>query len=97
VLQLQGFEVDVAYTGPEGLAAARRLRPDAVVCDLGLPGMSGYDVAQALRADPTTASALLVSLSGYGQEADKQRARAAGFDETLVKPAEPDELARLLV
>ena len=75
LLSMQGFEVAAAYTGPDGLAAAHRFRPDAVVCDLGLPGMSGFDVARALRADPGTASALLVCVSGYGQEQDKRHAR----------------------
>src|SRR6185437_15129499 len=96
LLSLQGFEVAVAHTGPDGVERARRFVPEAVVCDLGLPGMSGFQVAQALRADPATASAFLVCLSGYGQEQDRRQARAAGFDETLVKPADPEALARLL-
>jgi CheY-like chemotaxis protein len=88
--------VAVAHTGPDGVTQARRFVPEVVVCDLGLPGMSGFQVAQALRADPITASAFLVCLSGYGQEQDRRQARAAGFDETLVKPADPETLARLL-
>src|SRR5207248_10059663 len=64
LLELKGFAVGVAYNGPDGLAAVRRERPDAVVCDIGLPGMTGYEVARALRADPTTAGAVLVAVSG---------------------------------
>ena len=74
LLSLQGFDVVVAHAGPEGLDLARRFTPDAVVCDLGLPGMSGFEVARALRADPGTASALLVCVSGYGQEQDIRQA-----------------------
>jgi PAS domain S-box-containing protein len=96
LLSLHGFEVTVAHTGPEGLALARRFLPDAVVCDLGLPGMSGHEVARALRADQTTASALLLCVSGYGQEQDRRQAREAGFDEILVKPPDTDALIRLL-
>ena len=96
LLSLRGFEVAVAYAGPDGLEQAHRFVPDAVICDLGLPGMSGYEVARALRADTATASALLVCVSGYGQPGDQKLAREAGFDEVLVKPAEPSLLVRLL-
>jgi PAS domain S-box-containing protein len=96
LLSLHGFEVSVAHTGPEGLAMARQILPDAIVCDLGLPGISGYEVARALRGDRTTASALLVCVSGYGQEQDRRQAREAGFDEFLVKPPDTDALVRFL-
>jgi PAS domain S-box-containing protein len=96
LLGLKGFEVTVAHTGPEGVELCRRLRPVGVVCDLGLPGMTGFDVARALRDDPATAGATLVAVSGYAQDEDRRRARAAGFDALLAKPADADELARLL-
>ena len=96
LLSYRGFEVAVAYAGADGLHQARRLRPDAVICDLGLPEMSGYEVARALRADPLTATTLLVCVSGYGQPSDQRLALEAGFDEVLVKPAEPNALVRLL-
>jgi CheY-like chemotaxis protein len=96
LLSLYGFDVTVAETGTDGLEQAQRLRPDAVVCDLGLPGISGYDVARAVRADPATAKTFLISVSGYGQERDRQQAREAGFDEVLVKPVDPRLLIQLL-
>ncbi|HVL15219.1 MAG TPA: PAS domain-containing protein [Gemmata sp.] len=95
LLELKGFAVTVAFAGPEGVARAREFAPDAVVCDLGLPGMSGYDVARALRADPATAGVILVAVSGYAQEEDRRRAREAGFDSLLAKPADTEELIRL--
>jgi PAS domain S-box-containing protein len=96
LLELAGHSVVVAHTGPAGVEAARAFRPEVVLCDLGLPGMTGYDVARALRADPVTADTRLVCVSGFGQEEDRRRAREAGFDETLVKPVAPDELDRVL-
>jgi PAS domain S-box-containing protein len=96
LLELKGFEVAVARTGPEGVELCRQLRPQGVVCDLGLPGMTGYDVARALRADPNTASATLVAVSGYAQEEDRQKARESGFDTLLAKPASTEELTQLL-
>jgi CheY-like chemotaxis protein len=96
LLGLMGHEVEVAYSGPEGLAAARRCRPDVVLCDVGLPGMDGYALAAELRADPETAPARLIAVSGYGQVEDQDRARDAGFDLHLTKPVDPERLSRLL-
>jgi PAS domain S-box-containing protein len=92
LLDLTGYEAGVAHTGPDGVAAARRSRPDVVLCDIGLPGMDGFAVAAALRGDPDTAAARLVAVTGYGGEAVRRRALAAGFDEHLVKPVEPAAL-----
>ena len=91
-----GYEVAVAYTGPDGVRAAEEQHPEVVICDIGLPGMDGYRVAQALRGNPATASARLVALTGYGQEEDRRRAREAGFDEHLTKPADPLTVQRIL-
>jgi CheY-like chemotaxis protein len=96
VLELAGYTVTVAYSGPEALEVARQLRSEVVLCDLGLPGMDGYAVAAALRQDPVTAGARLIALSGYGQEEDQRRSREAGFDLHLTKPVEFEVLQRLL-
>jgi PAS domain S-box-containing protein len=97
VLEIYGrHTVAVAYTGTEGVEQARRFRPDVVLCDLGLPGMTGFEVARALRHDPTTAAARLIAVSGYGREEDQRQAREAGFDDALVKPVDPPELQRIL-
>jgi signal transduction histidine kinase/ActR/RegA family two-component response regulator len=96
LLELSGCTVAVAYSGAEGVEAARQLRPEVVLCDLGLPGMDGYQVAAALRQDPDLAGARLIAISGYGQEEDQLRAREAGFDLHLTKPVEFAELRRLL-
>ncbi len=97
LLELSGYEVNVAYTGPEGVEKARAWRPDIVLCDIGLPGLDGYGVATELRRDPSTAKVNLIALTGYGREEDRQRARQAGFNHHLTKPVDPNDLQSLLV
>jgi PAS domain S-box-containing protein len=92
LLEASGYEVRLALTGPDGVREAAAWVPDAVVCDIGLPGMDGFAVARHLRGDPRTAAVRLVAVSGYGREEDVASARAAGFDEHLVKPADPEKL-----
>lgn len=96
VLRLMDQEVEVAFDGTSGLEAARRFRPDVVLCDLGLPDLDGYQVARQLRADAVLRATQLVALSGYGQPEDRKRSAEAGFNQHLVKPATPEELARVL-
>src|SRR5262249_44729316 len=93
LLRLDGHTVDVAYDGSGGFNAAVARRPDVILLDIGLPGLDGYTVARKLRAAGLT-GVKLVALTGYGKDDDRRRARAAGFDEYLVKPAEPAELRR---
>src|SRR5205823_13103031 len=88
LLELDGHEVHLAFTGPAGVEAARQMQPEVVLCDLGLPGIDGYGVAAALRQEPTTAAARLIAISGYGQEEDRRRSQRAGFDAHLIKPVD---------
>ncbi len=94
LLHLHGHEVSVAVDGFEGVAEAKRCHPDAVVCDIGLPGMDGYAVATALRRDPETAGARLIAVTGYGRAEDRARALSSGFDEHITKPADPEILLK---
>ncbi len=96
LLETMGYEAHIANTGSEGLELARRLRPDTVVMDLGLPGMDGYEVARRMRADPELEGIHLIALSGYSSASDRRRAYEAGFDVHLAKPAEADALQRTL-
>jgi signal transduction histidine kinase/integral membrane sensor domain MASE1/ActR/RegA family two-component response regulator len=89
-------EVRLAFTGPEGVAAATAWRPDVVLCDLGLPGMSGYEVARALRDHPRTAGIQLIAVTGYGQESDRHQSRTAGFAAHLTKPVNLETLLEVL-
>jgi two-component system, chemotaxis family, CheB/CheR fusion protein len=86
-LELQGHEVFLAHDGPKGIERARELRPEVVLCDIGLPGMDGYAVAKALHAEPALRDAFLVALTGYALPEDQRRAGDAGFDAHLTKPA----------
>jgi len=96
LLRLLGHTVTVAMNGQDAIASALQTRPDVVFLDIGLPDISGYAVAQALRAQAHTASAVLVALTGYGQADDVDKARAAGFDHHLVKPADINKINALL-
>jgi PAS domain S-box-containing protein len=96
LLELHGHEVRVAYNGTTGVETAREFRPNVVLCDIGLPGMSGYEVARILRDDENTAHALLVALSGYTLPEDRARAAESGFLFHLAKPPNPDTLRELL-
>jgi CheY-like chemotaxis protein len=95
VLEMLGHTVEIAKNGPSAIAKARASPPDVVICDIGMPGMSGCEVARALRA--AGLAARLLALSGYGRPDDVQAATAAGFDAYVVKPADIDELAALLL
>ncbi|MBV8486771.1 MAG: PAS domain S-box protein [Planctomycetaceae bacterium] len=96
LLTIYGYDVSLAYTGAEGVETAQRAHPDVVICDIGLPGMDGYAVAKAIRKNPGTASTRLIAVTGYGQESDRLRALASGFDSHLVKPADPRVLLDML-
>ena len=96
LLNLAGHEVVTAHDGPQAIEAARAYRPQFILLDLGLPGMSGYDVAKRLREEEACKDALIVAVSGYGQEEDRHRTKAAGFDHHLLKPISYDELFALL-
>ena len=96
VLRFMGYEVSIAYNGAEALEMAARERPRAAIIDIGMPGMSGHELARRVRREAWGRRAVLVALTGWGQEADKQAALAAGFDDHLTKPVDPDAVEALL-
>ncbi|MBK6005628.1 PAS domain-containing protein [Ramlibacter ginsenosidimutans] len=96
VLALLGAEVRVARDGRKALETFAEFLPRVVLLDIGMPEMNGYEVARAIRARFPGAPTTLVALTGWGQEDDRRRAREAGFDHHLVKPAEIDALQELL-
>jgi CheY-like chemotaxis protein len=95
LLSLAGCEVREAADGAEGLRLALEWRPDAVVCDIGMPGLDGWQVGRRVR-QALGQDVLLVALTGYGQEEDRRRSLDAGFDHHLNKPADPGDLLGLL-
>ncbi len=96
VLDLLGAEVRVVRDGASAVAAFDAWRPTVVLLDIGMPGMNGYEVARTIRARFPDARSSLVALTGWGQDEDRRRARDAGFDHHLVKPAELETLQKLL-
>ena len=95
VLSLDGHRIHEAPDGASGVEAATRLEPDIALIDIGLPRMDGYEVARTIRAR-TGRRMTLVALTGYGQPEDEQRAREAGFDAHLVKPADIEKLRAVI-
>jgi signal transduction histidine kinase/ActR/RegA family two-component response regulator len=96
MLRLDGQDVRTAHDGTQALALAEQFRPELVLLDLGMPGVSGFDVARGIRARPWGASVVLVAQTGWGQEHDRRRTREAGFDEHVTKPVERARLLQLL-
>jgi CheY-like chemotaxis protein len=96
LLQSVGHVVSTAANGASGIEAARAGSPQIVVCDIGLPDMTGYAVAAGILGQMKVSKPLMIALTGYGQESDRDRARAAGFDHHLVKPVDPYVLLELI-
>ena len=96
LLTRRGYSVEVANDGASALEKTRTFIPAVVLLDIGLPGMDGYEVARRMRTQPGAAGTVILALSGYGQEEDRARSRAAGFDQHLVKPIDFTVLETLL-
>jgi CheY-like chemotaxis protein len=96
LLRLEGHEVEVAGDGATALRVAGVFRPDVVLLDLGMPGVSGLEVARRLRSSEEGRSALLVAITGWGQAEDRRSTEAAGFDYHLTKPVDPETLTEII-
>lgn len=96
LLKASGHEVCSASDGIEAVKAAYDFRPDVMLLDIGLPGLNGYEVAKRIRQQPIFKNLVLVALTGYGQDADRQISKQAGFDHHLVKPARIEQLQEIL-
>jgi CheY-like chemotaxis protein len=96
LLEAAGHRVTVEHAASAALARVAHTRYDACLLDIGLPEMDGNALAARLRQLPNSATAVLIAITGYGQDADRQRTLAAGFDQHLVKPVDTDRLMQLL-
>ena len=96
LLQASGHQVLVAYDGEEAVREARAFKPHVGLLDIGMSGMNGYELASRLRADSQVPELFLVAITGWGQNEDRRRALAAGFNVHLTKPAGAAEIAALL-
>ena len=92
LLSLNAYDVATAHDPDEALERAAAFDPDVILLDIGLPGMTGYELARKLRTGPVSTRAKLVAITGYGQPADTEHVREAGFDGYLVKPVDLDQL-----
>ncbi len=96
LLEAWGHEVLIAHDGLQALEMAAAFHPHVVLLDIGLPGMDGCEVARRLRGAEGPERSYLLGVSGFGQEEDRLRSLAAGFDDHWIKPVEPEDLHRLL-
>ena len=96
LLRAEGHEVALAANGVEAVEQVNLFAPDLVLLDLGMPVMSGVEAARAIRAGPHGPAVRLVAVTGWGQPADRDRTRQAGFDLHLVKPVTPQDLDEAL-
>lgn len=97
LLEQEGCEVKVAYSGEQGLQLAKDYHPDILICDIGLTGIDGYQVARAFGEDEDLRDVYLVSLTGYTRPEDQKKAKEAGFHHQLAKPVKLEELKKTLV
>ncbi|MHB1153739.1 MAG: PAS domain S-box protein [Eubacteriales bacterium] len=96
VFEIMGHQAYAVHNGTEGIAKAKKIQPDIIFCDIGLPGLSGYEVAEILKADEELKSTFLVALTGYTGSEEAERTKAAGFDLHLAKPVDMALLAKVL-
>ena len=96
LLELDGHEVTIVHDGAGAVAAFADARPEIALLDIGMPGLNGYEVARRLRQSHPASAATLIAITGWGQEDDKVRARAAGFDHHLTKPVDLQRLSELI-
>jgi CheY-like chemotaxis protein len=96
LLELEGHRVAAVDTGEAAIALASGKTFTIALVDIGLPDVDGYQVAQRIRSGPGGDQMTLVALTGYGQPEDVRRALASGFDSHVVKPVDPDVLAKTL-
>ena len=92
LLSMNGYEVGTAHDPDEAMQRAAAFDPDVILLDIGLPGMTGYELARKLHADRVARRAKLIAITGYGQPADTEQAREAGFAGYLVKPVDVEQL-----
>jgi CheY-like chemotaxis protein len=95
-LHTLGHSTRVAYDGPSALSVAKEFRPQVALLDIGLPLMDGFELARRMRAEMGSQTPVLIAVTGYGQDADRERTRLAGFTHHIVKPVELDELGALV-
>ena len=90
------YEIIEAADGNEALEIARRERPELILLDIAMPGLTGLEVCRMLKDDPATSDLMIVMLTAKGQQSDRERGLAAGADDYFAKPFSPLELLQLV-
>ena len=96
MLRVLGNDTRTAYDGEEAVAAAAEYRPEVVLLDIGMPKLNGYEACRRIREQPFGKDVVVIAQTGWGQDEDRQRSRAAGFDHHMVKPLDPVAVTTLL-
>jgi two-component system CheB/CheR fusion protein len=96
LLSYWGHDVRTAHEGRSALDVARLFRPEVILVDIGMPGMSGFELARRLRQEAHLTEALMITISGFSREEDRRLSLEAGCDGHLVKPVEPELLCQLV-
>jgi signal transduction histidine kinase len=96
LVRSMGHDVQIAYEGEQGFQVVEQFRPHVALIDLGMPRVNGYELCRRIRAQPWGKSILVIAQTGWGQEFDRRRTQAAGFDHHLVKPLQSDVLEAFL-
>ena len=96
LLKMMGNNVHTAHDGEEAVTAAREFQPQVVLCDIGLPKLNGYEACRQMKAQAWDKNMILIAVTGWGQDDDRRKSAAAGFDHHLIKPVDPQALMKLL-
>jgi CheY-like chemotaxis protein len=96
LLEMDGLRVIAVGSGEEALELLSSAKPEAILLDIGLPGIDGHETCRRLRARPEAAGIVILALTGFGQQGDREATEAAGFDGHVVKPIDIDELYGIL-
>ncbi len=96
VVQMWGYAVRTAYSGFQGLKVTNEWEPDCLFLDISMPSMDGYTVAQRIRQQPPIKKVTLIALSACCDDAHRQKLLDSGFDHCMIKPADPNEIKKIL-
>ncbi len=96
LLKMMGNNIHTAHDGEEAVTAAREFQPNVVLCDIGLPKLNGYEACRQMKAQAWDKNMILIAVTGWGQDDDRRKSEAAGFDHHMVKPVDPQALMKLL-
>ena len=96
LFEITGDQTHTVHDGAAAVSAAESFHPDIILLDIGLPKMDGYEAAKAIRQQPWGQDMIIVALTGWGQQEDRRKSKAAGFNAHLVKPVDHDQLLQQL-